>query len=64
MQIAANYVDWNSQLVQAGPCYDVIRRHGKQVIMMEPVKGGGLAMVPEAVEQALKAKAPERSVAS
>ena len=64
VQIAANYVDWNSQLVQAGPCYDVIRRHGKQVIMMEPVKGGGLAMVPETVEKALKAKAPERSVAS
>ncbi|MBQ3477248.1 MAG: aldo/keto reductase, partial [Clostridia bacterium] len=64
VQIAANYVDWNSQLVQAGPCYEVIRRHGKPVIMMEPVKGGGLAMVPEAVEKALKAKAPERSVAS
>ena len=64
VQIAANYVDWNSQLVQAGPCYDIIRKHGKEVVMMEPVKGGGLAMVPEAVEKALKAKAPERSVAS
>ena len=64
VQIAANYVDWNSQLVQAGPCYDVIRRHGKQVVIMEPVKGGGLALVPPAVEKVLKEKAPERSVAS
>ena len=64
VQIAANYVDWNSQLVQAGPCYDVIRRHGKDVILMEPVKGGGLAMVPETVKRMLKAKDPERSVAS
>lgn len=64
VQIAANYVDWNSGLVQAGPCYDVIRRHGKQVVIMEPVKGGGLAKVPEAVEKVLKDKAPDRSVAS
>lgn len=64
VQIAANYVDWNSELVQAGPCYDVIRKHGKQVAIMEPVKGGGLASVPEAVEKTLKEKAPDRSIAS
>lgn len=64
VQIVANYVDWNSGLVQAGPCYDVIRRHGKQVVVMEPVKGGGLAAVPAAVEKALKEKEPENSVAS
>jgi hypothetical protein len=64
VQIALNYLDWNSQLVQAGPCYEVIRRHGKQVVAMEPVKGGGLAIVPEAVEKVLKEKDPARSVAS
>ena len=64
VQIAANYVDWNSQFVQAKACYEVIRKHGKKVLVMEPVKGGGLSMVPAAVEQALKAKAPDRSVAS
>ena len=64
VQIAANYLDWNSQLVQAGPCYDVIRKHGKKVVVMEPVKGGGLAKVPAAVEKALTEAAPDRSVAS
>ena len=64
VQIAANYLDWNSQLVQAGPCYDVIRRHGKGVVIMEPVKGGGLAKVPDAVENVLKEKDPDHSVAS
>lgn len=64
VQIAANYVDWNSGLVQAGPCYDVIRKHGKKIVIMEPVKGGGLSMVPPAVEKVLKDKAPENSVAS
>ena len=64
VQIAANYLDWNSQLVQAGPCYDVIRQHGKKVIVMEPVKGGGLAKVPTAVETVLKECQPDASVAS
>ncbi len=64
VQIAANYVDWNSELVQAKACYDVIRKHGKKVLVMEPVKGGGLAKVPEAVEKALKEKDPDRSIAS
>ena len=31
---------------------------------MEPVKGGGLASVPEAVEKTLKEKAPDHSIAS
>ena len=26
--------------MQAKKCYDVIRKHGAQVIVMEPVKGG------------------------
>lgn len=64
VQIALNYVDWNSQLVQAGACYDVIRKHGKKVVVMEPVKGGGLAAVPDAVKKALQEKDPNRSVAS
>ena len=64
VQIAANYVDWNSALVQAGPCYEVIRKHGKKAVIMEPVKGGGLSTVPKAVEDALKAKDPAHSVAS
>ena len=64
VQIAANYLDWNSQLVQAGPCYDVIRQHGKKVIVMEPVKGGDLAKVPRAVETVLKECEPDASVAS
>ncbi len=64
VQIALNYIDWESEFVQAKACYDVIRRHGKQVIIMEPVKGGGLSQVPAAVEKALKAMYPNASIAS
>ena len=54
VQIALNPIDWDSELVQAGPCYDVIRKHGRKVIIMEAVKGGGLAKLPEeTLEQVL-----------
>ncbi len=64
VQIALNPIDWDSELVQAGACYDVIRRHGKQVVIMEAVKGGGLAKLPEAAEAILREAAPDRSIAS
>lgn len=64
VQIALNYIDWNAYFVQAKACYDIIRKHGKQVIVMEPVKGGMLATAPEAAEQLMKAEKPEASIAS
>lgn len=64
VQIALNYIDWESEFVQAKECYEVIRRHGKQVVIMEPVKGGGLAAVPSDVEKALKEISPDESVVS
>lgn len=64
MQIALNPIDWDSELVQAGPCYDVIRRHGRKVVIMEAVKGGGLAKLPEEAEALLKAVHPDWSIAS
>ena len=48
VQLQVNYLDWNGAVAQSGKCYDVATRHGKQVIVMEPVKGGQLANLPEA----------------
>ena len=64
VQIPLNYIDWESELVQAREAYEVIRKHGRRVVIMEPVKGGGLSMVPQTVEAALKAMDPKASVAS
>lgn len=47
VQIALNYYDWNSSYIQAKACYEVIRKHQKQVIIMEPIKGGMLANPPK-----------------
>ena len=64
VQIALNPIDWDSELVQAGPCYEVIRKHGRKVVIMEAVKGGGLAKLPEKAEALLKAAHPDWSIAS
>ena len=64
VQIPVNYMDWNSELVRAREAYEVIRRHGKLVVIMEPVKGGGLAMVPEKVKERLNEMDADASVAS
>ena len=49
VQLQINYADWESEVVQSRKCYEVARRHNKPVIIMEPVKGGYLAQLPEKV---------------
>ena len=46
VQIQFNYLDFNNPSVRSRECYDVCMRHGKKVIVMEPVKGGNLASLP------------------
>lgn len=64
VQIALNYIDWESEFVQSDKCYEVIRRHGKEVVIMQPVKGGALAAVPEAAQNALRAMDSKASIVS
>lgn len=64
VQLQINYADWESDGVQSRKCYEVARRHGKPVVIMEPVKGGMLASLPEGAAAPLLAAAPERSLAS
>ena len=56
--------DWENPAVQSRRCYEVARKHGKPVTIMEPVKGGMLANPPESVLKILKAEEPESSAAS
>lgn len=64
VQLAINYIDWDSEMVQARECYEVAQKHGKEVVVMEPVKGGMLANLPEKAEQILKNAAPDVSTVS
>src|SRR5699024_4209728 len=46
VQIQFNYADYEDPGVQSHGVYEVCRRFGKPVIVMEPVKGGRLATLP------------------
>ena len=47
VQLQINYLDWDGAVAQSGKCYEVAKKHGKPVTVMEPVKGGNLAKLPE-----------------
>ena len=64
IQLQINYLDWNSEGVQSRKCYEAAVKHGMDVVVMEPVKGGILANVPPEAEALLKAYHPDMSVAS
>ncbi len=54
VQLQVNYLDWESPWVHARACYEMAQKHGKPVIVMEPVKGGTLAKVPPEAEKLFK----------
>ncbi len=64
VQLQINYLDWNSLGVQSRKCYEVATKHGKPVFVMEPVKGGTLAKVPEKIEKMFKEADADASVPS
>lgn len=64
VQLQINYSDWKSASIQSRECYEVAHRHKKPIIVMEPVKGGGLANPPEEVQKLLKGHSPDASCAS
>lgn len=64
VQLQINYADWENPAIQSRGVYEMARRHGKPVVIMEPLKGGLLANPPESVKQILAAADPDRSAAS
>lgn len=64
VQLQINYADWDNPAIQSRACYEVARKHGKPVIVMEPVKGGLLANPPAPVHDVLAAAEPDSSDAS
>ncbi|MBQ9026019.1 MAG: aldo/keto reductase [Methanobrevibacter sp.] len=59
-----NYLDWEDDGIESRKCLEVARKYEKQVMIMEPYKGGFLADVPEEAEKIMKDYAPDRSVVS
>ncbi len=51
VQIQFNYADYEDPSVQSRRCYEVCRRFGKPVFVMEPVKGGSLVNIPDEAKE-------------
>ncbi|MEG0367929.1 MAG: aldo/keto reductase [Coprobacillus sp.] len=64
VQLQLNYIDWDNHSIESRKCYEIAVKHGKKVIVMEPIKGGTLASVPNKAESLLKEYRPDLSVAS
>jgi predicted aldo/keto reductase-like oxidoreductase len=64
VQLQINYADWDNESIQSRKCYEIARKHSKRIVVMEPVKGGMLAQLPERADSAFKKMNPETSAAS
>ena len=68
VQIQMNYVDWNHQddkdETDASHMYAELEKRGIPVVIMEPLLGGRLANVPAGIAEQMKAREPEKSIAS
>ncbi len=64
VQLQINYADWENQSVTSRANYEVARKYGKSIVIMEPVKGGALAEPPAEVQKLFKEYQPDMSYAS
>lgn len=61
-QIQLNYMDWSLQ--QGDVKYKMLEELGLPLVIMEPLRGGKLASLPEEADRQLKALRPDESCAS
>ena len=64
VQLQINYIDWENPGIQSRRCYEVARKYNLPIIVMEPCKGGNLAIVPEKAAALMKSYNPEASIPS
>ena len=64
VQLQINYADWENPGVSSRRNWEICKKHGKPVVIMEPVKGGVLANPIPEVQKILKEADPDASVAS
>jgi predicted aldo/keto reductase-like oxidoreductase len=62
VQIQLNYLDWDA--MRAKELYEIIEKKNLSCVVMEPVRGGGLANPPEDISDVFKKANPEVSISS
>ena len=64
VQLQINWADWEDPKVQSKGSWEVARKHNKDIIVMEPVKGGLLADPHPLVKKVFSSSDPNASPAS
>ena len=64
VQLQLNYADWENPGTESQKIWEIARRHGKPIIVMEPLKGGALADPIPAVREILTEADPEAPIVS
>lgn len=64
VQLQINYLDWDDPVIQSRLCYEVALKHGVDLTIMEPLKGGLLANILPEIGDIFKKENPDLSVAS
>ena len=59
-----NYLDWEDESLESRKCLEVARKYDKNVMVMEPYKGGFLVDIPEEAEKLMKKYDSDKSVVS
>ena len=64
VQLELNYLDWEDPAIEARKCYELCVRHGLDVYVMEPLKGGVIVNPNDEIAEEFKNFNPEKSIAS
>ena len=64
VQLQINYIDWDNPSIRSRECYEIARKYNKKILIMDPVKGGLLANLPQEATDILKEHSPNSSIAS
>lgn len=64
VQLELNYLDWEDPAIEAHKCYDLCAKHGLDVYVMEPLKGGVIVNPSDEIKNEFKEFNPDKSIAS
>ena len=64
VQLELNYLDWEDTSIESRKCYELCVKHGLDVYVMEPLKGGVIVNQSEEINNEFENFNPNKSVAS
>lgn len=64
VQLELNYLDWEDPAIEAHKCYDLCVKHGLDIYVMEPLKGGVIVNPNDEIRNDFKEFNPDKSIAS